>query len=174
MSETQAPEAGRFDAILDSIEITEAVTTLPAAVRTLSPDELEEAGLPREFFTLSPAQKAAAVRASREQRAVSPSDLGRIVPETTERVNETGGLPPEAVPSFGLGSDGGTPATDAKQDAAGLDDTDSDDTVPYTVSSDAPRSDEELDAERARFEAAEHEAADVQVADLPGEGESTS
>jgi hypothetical protein len=173
MSETQAPEAGRFDAILDSIEITEAVTALPAAVRTLSPDELEEAGLPREFFTLSPAQKAAALRASREQRAVSPSDLGRIVPETTERVNETGGLPPEAVPSFGLGSDGGTPATDAKQDAADLDDT-----VPYGVSSDAPRSDEELDAERARFEAAEHDVADadadVQVADLPGEGESTS
>lgn len=135
MNETERPDVGEYDAILDQIEVTEGVFALPAAVRVLSPDELEAAGLPRDFLTLSPVQKAAAVRAARGE----PEELGRPEPVTSPELAAGDG---DGEPLRTSSPESDFPPADAVQPEV----------APYSVSSDAPRSDEELDAELRRFE----------------------
>lgn len=106
--------------VLNQIEITEAVFDLPATERAISPDELEAAGLPRDFFTLSPQKKKKAVLAAYAEPALDgvPEEP---TPDWREDIPETSGELPQ---NQGVSStfDG------------------------YSVLSDAPRPDAELDA----------------------------
>lgn len=84
---TSAPERAKqeqYDAILDELENASVGgiddTAIPASVRLLAPDEFEAAGLPREFLTLTPQQRFAAVRAARGEE-VSPREIGRVLPD---------------------------------------------------------------------------------------------
>ncbi len=132
-------------AAADALESTiqEGIYDLPSVINSMAPDELEAVGLPRDFLTLTPKERAAAVR-SRKGEDVTPEELGRTVPSAApaaspsaleSKIERAESAPAntlaesgtsEATENFTPGADAGVagfePSADEKPSAEQLDD----------------------------------------------------